>query len=352
MRFGINLFPTVSPAEKPAAQHFDECLRLAELAEELGYDHVKTVEHHFTPYGGYSPDPVTFLAAAAARTSTIRLVTGAVIPAFTHPAQLAGKLAMLDNISHGRLSVGFGRAFLPDEFEAFQVCIDESRSRFTEGVEACRRLWSEQDVVWDGQYHKFGPVTLLPRPFQRPHPPMLVATARTPESCEAAGAAGYGLMMVPSINKVDQVQHMLDVYRTAWDAAGHDPSTQDVHMSYTCYLAEDDREARRLGGKYSRHTNAVMARAVAAWSRTSSADYRGYRQVVEKVRTSDFDKQVAGSKVLVGGPDEVAEKVATIRGWFGDVTLSLQVISGNQPVAESIRTMRLFADHVLPRFSA
>src|SRR5947209_1295372 len=127
MKFGINLFPTVGPAEKSAGQHFDECLRLARLAEELGFDHVKTVEHYLTPYGGYSPDPVTFLAAAAARTSTIRLVTGAVIPAFTHPVQLAGKLAMLDNIAKGRLAGGFGRAFLPDEVTGFQVASDQRR---------------------------------------------------------------------------------------------------------------------------------------------------------------------------------------------------------------------------------
>ena len=180
---------------------------------------------------------------------------------------------------------------------------------------------------------------------------MLVATARTPESCEAAGAAGYGLMMVPSINKVEQVQHMLGLYRTAWSEAGHNPASQDVHMSYNCYLADDDQVARELGGRYSRYTNAVMAQAVEAWSRTSSDDYRGYQQVVDKVRNSDFDKQVAESKVLVGSPDEVAAKVATIQEWFGDITISLQVISGNQPVDESARTMRLFAEHVMPRFA-
>src|SRR5947207_76212 len=254
MKFGINLFPTVSPDEKSAAQHFDEALRLVELAEELGFDHVKTVEDYFTPYGGYSPDPVTFLAAAAARTSKIRLVTGAVIPAFSHPAQLAGKLAMLDNISLGRLSVGFGRAFLPDEFEAFEISMDESRQRFADGVEACRLLWSEEDVEFKGAFHRFGPVTLLPRPYQRPHPPILVATAITPESCVAAGRSGYGLMMVPSINKVEKVQEMLGLYRAAWTEAGHDPDGQDVHMSYNCYLAEDATLAHERGKTYSEHT--------------------------------------------------------------------------------------------------
>ncbi|MEU4745766.1 LLM class flavin-dependent oxidoreductase [Actinosynnema sp. NPDC023658] len=350
MKFGINLFPTTGPAEKSAARHFEESLRLVELAEELGFHHVKTVEHYFTPYGGYSPDPVVFLAAAAARTSRIRLVTGAVIPAFTHPVQLAGRLAMLDNISRGRLSVGFGRGFLPDEFAAFQVPMDESRDRFTEGVEACRRLWSEEDVVWEGRFHRFGPVTLLPRPFQRPHPPILVATALSPESCEAAGAAGHGLMMVPSINRTEQVRAMLARYRAAWDDAGHDPGDRDVHLSYNCYLAEDGDVALERGRVYSEHTNRALAAAVEPWTRTRSDAYRGYERVVERVRGSDFGKQVRDGKALVGTPHEVLDRVHAIRGWFGDVTISLQVISGNMPFEESQRSMRLFAEHVLPAF--
>jgi alkanesulfonate monooxygenase SsuD/methylene tetrahydromethanopterin reductase-like flavin-dependent oxidoreductase (luciferase family) len=350
MKFGINLFPTVGPAEKPAYQHFAESLRLAELAEELGFDHVKTVEHYLTPYGGYSPDPVTFLAAAAARTKTIRLVTGAVIPAFTHPVQLAGKLAMLDNIARGRLSVGFGRAFLPDEFTAFQISMDESRARFDEGIEACRLLWSTEDAVWDGRFYKFGPVTLLPRPYQRPHPPMLVATARTPESCVAAGRSGYGLMMVPSINKVEAIQEMLASYRSALAGAGHDPATREVHMSYNCFLDTDAAVAYERGKRYSERTNKVLAEAVEPWTRTRSNDYRGYEQVVRRVSSSNFDAQLREAKVLVGSPAEVVDRIGRIREWFGDITISLQVISGNLPYAESARTMELFAEDVLPFF--
>src|SRR6266540_4586187 len=133
MEFGVAFFPTMGPDEQAASAYYDDSIRLAELADDLGFAHVQIVEHYFTPYGGYSPDPVPFLAAVAARTSRIRVTTGAVLPAFAHPIQLAGKLAMLDNLSHGRLDVGFGRAFLPGEFEAFQTSMGESRARFEEG---------------------------------------------------------------------------------------------------------------------------------------------------------------------------------------------------------------------------
>ena len=199
MRHGLSLFPVLAPQERSAAGYFAESLGLVELAESLGYDHVQIVEHYLGPYGGYSPDPVTFLAAAAMRTDRIRLITGASIPAFTHPLQLAGKLAMLDNLSSGRLGAGFGRAFLPAEFEVFGVDLDESRERVTAGVQACRRLWSETDVTVDDGFHRFGPITALPRPVQTPHPPIYLASAMSPETCRWAGEQGFGLQVVPTI---------------------------------------------------------------------------------------------------------------------------------------------------------
>lgn len=186
MEFGINFFPVVDPESKGAAQYYEESLRLVEAAEAAGFAHVQTVEHYCSPYGGYSPDPVLFLTAAAMRTSRIRLITGAVIAAFEHPVKLASRLAVLDNLSRGRLDVGFGRGFLPREFDLFGFSMDESRARFQEGIEACRRLWSETDVVWDGKFHSFGPVTLSPRPYSAPHPRIYVASASTPDSCAAA----------------------------------------------------------------------------------------------------------------------------------------------------------------------
>ncbi|MBB5156834.1 LLM class flavin-dependent oxidoreductase [Saccharopolyspora phatthalungensis] len=350
MRFGISFFPTVSPTEKSAYQYYEECLDLTVLAEELGFHHVKTVEHYFHPYGGYSPDPVTFLAAAAARTNRVRLVTGAAIPAFTHPIKLAGKLAMLDNISGGRLDAGFGRAFLPDEFEAFGVPIEESRRRFSEGVEACKLLWTQEDAVWDGEFYRFGPVTMLPRPCQRPHPPVMVAAAASSDSCEAAGRAGHNLQLVPSISHRERVQDMLALYRKAWVDAGHAPGTEHVQLSYTCYLAAAEAEARRGGRMSHENYTSKLAEAVSAWAHTSSAQYPGYERLAQQVTSSDFEQALRDTKILAGSPEQVRRQVAQIRDWYGDATLSLQVTSGNLPIEESARTMRLFATEVMAMF--
>src|ERR1044071_5344489 len=140
MEFGVQFFPSVGPDLKPAEQYWSEALHLTQLAERLGFTNVRTVEHYFHPYGGYSPDPPIFLSAAAAVTRTMRLITGAVLPIFNHPLKLAGQIGMVDAISNGRLEIGVARAFLPHEFARFGISMDESRARFDEGLELIRRL--------------------------------------------------------------------------------------------------------------------------------------------------------------------------------------------------------------------
>jgi alkanesulfonate monooxygenase SsuD/methylene tetrahydromethanopterin reductase-like flavin-dependent oxidoreductase (luciferase family) len=102
-----NFFPSCRPERKSADVFFREALDLCEIADTLGFATVKIVEHYVQPYGGYSPSPLIFLAAAAQRTRQIRLVTGAVLPAFNHPLKLAAELAMVDCLSGGRLDAGF-----------------------------------------------------------------------------------------------------------------------------------------------------------------------------------------------------------------------------------------------------
>ncbi|MBV9847726.1 MAG: LLM class flavin-dependent oxidoreductase [Kutzneria sp.] len=352
MIFGVNFFPVVDPAVKNAPSYFDDCLQLTRLAENLEFEHIQAVEHYFTPYGGYFPDPVTFLAAAAAQTERIRLTTGAVIPAFTHPVKLAGKLAMLDNLSHGRLDVGIGRGFLPDEFAAFGVPMDESRDRFIEGIEACRRLWSEQDVVYHGRFHRFGPVTLLPRPIQRPHPPIFVASATSPESCGWAGRGGYHLQVVPSVTSREKLAEMLAAYRREWAAGGGAPDGGRIQIKYTCYLAKDRTRALRHARTMEHNYVDKMAGAVASWASTRSDCYQGYEQFVDKIRAYDFDIALRNNKVLAGTPAAVADQLATIRDWYGDdLTISLQFNPGFTSLTEACQAMELFGTEVAPLFA-
>src|SRR6185295_2519837 len=197
MEFGVQFFPAVGPDQKGADHYWREALELTQLAEQLGFTNVRTVEHYFLSYGGYSPDPLIFLSAAAAVTRSLRLVTGAVLPAFNHPLKLAGEIGMVDGISGGRLEVGFARAFLPHEFTQFDVSLDESRRRFTEGLKQITLLLTQENVSSDGEFHSFKNVTSLPRPTQRPHPPFWIAATNTPQTFAFAGTLGCKVMAIP-----------------------------------------------------------------------------------------------------------------------------------------------------------
>jgi alkanesulfonate monooxygenase SsuD/methylene tetrahydromethanopterin reductase-like flavin-dependent oxidoreductase (luciferase family) len=346
LRIGVVFFPSVGPADKPAHQYFDECLRLVDLAEELGYDHVKIVEHYFFTYGGYSPDATTFLAAAAGRTRRIRLGTSATIPAFQHPVKLAGKLAMLDNLSGGRLDAAFGRAFLPDEFEAFGIPLDESRRRFTENVAAVQKLWSEENVVWNGEFHRFGPVTLLPRPVQQPHPPVFVTTAQSVESVAEAARQGHHLQTVPNAMSRTGLEERLRLFRAEW--AGTD--APQIHLTFPALVSEDAEGARKAGRLDDELHTASFRSAVESWRDVSSTAYPGYEKLVDKLsQASDFDAKVADNKLLVGTPDAVRGQLETIAEWYGDdITLSLGIHSGHLSYEDAATSLRLLADTVLP----
>ena len=186
MQVGIQFFPDIGPEVKSARDYWQEALVLVGLCDRYGYTHVRAVEHYFHPYGGYSPNPVVFLAAAAQMTKRARLITGAVLPAFNNPLKLAGELAMLDALCDGRLDIGFARAFLPHEFARFGVKLDESRARFDEGVEQVRLLLEQENATSEGRFHSFRNVTSLPRPTQQPRPPFYVAALATKESFERA----------------------------------------------------------------------------------------------------------------------------------------------------------------------
>jgi alkanesulfonate monooxygenase SsuD/methylene tetrahydromethanopterin reductase-like flavin-dependent oxidoreductase (luciferase family) len=352
MKLGVVFFPSVGPAERSAARYFDECFQVVDVVEQLGFHHVKMVEHYFYAYGGYSPDPVTFLAAVAGRTAHVRLGTSATIPAFVHPVKLAGKLAMLDNISHGRLDVAFGRAFLPGEFAAFGIPMDESRERFDEGVEACVRLWTETDVVWDGKYFQFGPVTMLPRPFQEPHPPVFVTSATNPDSVVAAGRAGYHLQTVPHVMAREQLQERLRLYREAWCEGGHEPGTEQIHFTYPCVVDADDQVARSKGKADHKAHLAAALEAFEPWSTMSSSAYPGYDKMLDGVKKSNFDQKLADNTLIVGSPEQARAQLENIAEWYGeDVSVTLEIHSGHLLVEDALTSLRLLADEVIPKLT-
>lgn len=349
MNFGMQFFPDVRPAEKAAAQYFDESLRLVDWCDVYGYSHVRIVEHYFHHWGGYSPNPIVFLSAAAQRSRRARLVTGAVLPVFNHPLKLAAELAMLDALSNGRLDAGFARAFLPFEFRNFGVSMDESVARFEEGMAQIRELLEEENVSSNGQFHRYANVTSLPRPTQLPRPPFWIAAVGTPQSFERAGKLGYNLMAIPGVGSTPL--KLVQVYREAWKAAGH-PGSGKVMLAVFMYCHEDREEAIRIAKpRIERHFASIADAMSEHAGQQLSADYKNYDKMIEKVRAETFESQQQHLAAFVGNPADVREQLHEFDKVMGGVDeASLQVNFNDMTYADAERSVRLFGEKVMPHF--
>ena len=349
MQFGLNFFPCVSPAEKPAERYFREAMHLCSLTDELGYTHIRQVEHYFKPYGGYSPNPLLFLTAAAARTKNTRLITGAVLPAFNHPLKLAGEIGMLDGISAGRLEVGFARAFLPHEFTQFEVSLDESRRRFTEGLAQITMLLADENVSSQGEFHSFQNVTSLPRPTQKPHPPFWIAATNTPETFAFAGSKGCKVMAIPL--EPTNMRELIGRYRGAWRSAGHPGNGHVMNTFFMCCMPTRE-EALQFGlAASNQHLKGL---ADAAKERVSGAastkDYPGYDKLIAHVSSDTAERQVRDGSAFIGTPADIIDMLRAYNDKVGGIdSVSLHFTPGNMPVEVAERSLRLFSREVMPK---
>lgn len=350
MEFGISFFPNVAEDEKTGRDYWNEALSLVDLCDEYGYSHVRTVEHYFHPYGGYSPNPIVFLAAASQRTKKARLVTGAVLPAFNNPLKLAGEIAMLDAISGGRADIGMARAFLPHEFARFGVSLDESRRRYDEGVQQIHALLTEENVSADGEFHSYKNVTSLPRPTQQPCPPIWVAALQTQETFEFAGRNGFNCMANPIGGA--KLHELLGIYHEEWAKAGH-PGKGKVALAFMMYCAPTTEQAIEEAGPDVKAYFETLTDAASDWSGgASSDDYPGYDKIVEILSKEDVNSQREKSAAFVGSPEECCDMISDFHAQIGGFDIaSLQVNTKMMSLEKARASMELFGREVIPKFS-
>jgi natural product biosynthesis luciferase-like monooxygenase protein len=349
MKFGVQFFPDVSPSQKTAQDYFRDCLDVAEAADRLGYSHVRTVEHHFHPYGGYSPNPIVFLSAASQRTRRVRLVTGAVLPVFNNPLRLAGEIAMLDAISGGRLDVGFARAFLPHEFRRFGISPNESVARFREGIEQIDLLLTQENVDHQGRFHTIKNTTTYPRPVQQPRPPFYVAALSTPDSFEFAGKMGFNVMAIPLAP--EKMRDLISIYRNARRACGH-AGDGKVMIAFHMFCHEDGAKARAIAETPFNNYLRSLVEAASDWTEgLSSADYPGYDKIIGQLKSASMEKMIGTNSAWIGSPKDI---LAMIQDCSRDVPFdeaSLQVNFNVIPQNEAMRSLNLFANEVMPHFA-
>jgi alkanesulfonate monooxygenase SsuD/methylene tetrahydromethanopterin reductase-like flavin-dependent oxidoreductase (luciferase family) len=252
MRFGI-FYEHQQPRpweEGDTERLLSNSLDQVELADRLGFDYVWEVEHHFLEEYSHSSAPEVFLAAASQRTKRIRLGHGIVQlpPGFNHPARVAERAATLDLISGGRVDLGTGEASSQAELGGFGIPRDQKRGQWEESLDAIARMFVEEPFAGiDGRYVQMPPRNVMPKPKQKPHPPLWVACSRRDTILLAAGK-GLGALSFSFIEPED-AREWVDQYYAAIETCV--PAGFSVNANFAVVLPmmlhEDEAEAIERG---------------------------------------------------------------------------------------------------------
>lgn len=349
MKFGLSFLPDANPATKSAEQYYADAIALSKYADINGLSTIKMTEHYLHSYGGYCPNPLLFLSAVAVQTKQIRLMTGCILPAFHHPIQIAAHTAMLDVLSQGRLDIGFARAYLPYEFDAFEVSLDESRARYEQTIEAVIRLWKEKDVSVESPYFRFKNVNSFPDTLQIPHPPVWGAAVRSNESFAWIGEQEFNLLVTPPIGLLSDLAQRLKIYRESYLASRSDKTKQPkIALSMPLCIAKNNQEAEQVGDYYLQRYLDVWADAAECWNRRNSTDYPGYSNLASVLRNAKPQTMRFNTSAIFAEPERVLEEINRIKSLLYVDEILWQIDFGAQPIETSMNTLQLFIEEVMP----
>ena len=303
------------------------------VMDESGYDAVWLAEHHFS---GYSICPSIHMMGVhvANRTRNLRIGTGVSLAAFYHPLRLAEEVAFLDVLSGGRVNWGAGRGFDPVEFEAFGVPVTESGERFHEAVEIVLAAWSSDRLDWTSDRWRFHDVEVLPKPVQRPHPPVWLAAGST-GAARWAGARGYSIMLGPHSTVTENAAHR-ELYRTELERHGFTIAGRDIPMARFVAVAESDAAAEdvaRSGAEWLMRTYMNPRKSTAP----QLAD-----QAVLMLEPEVKLRRYLDSAIIHGCPARVIDRIQTLRE---EMFLDYLLLA---PLSHS--SFGLFTERVLPHF--
>ena len=339
MRFHIVQLTTYFPDRDPPLDvYFQQILEQVQLAEELGWEGFWFTEHHFIPYGGLIANPAVMMAAAAARTSRIRLGSSISILPLRHPVQTAEDYAMVDVASGGRLEFGIGRGNTLEDYTVYGIPLEESRGRFEEATDVILAAWTRERFGHKGTHWDLPDVALYPKPIQRPHPPVWVA-GTSEETLRWAGQRGYNIMTVPHPFPPERVQPAVRAWRAALAAGGYDSATRHNMSHLRVWVDEDAERAREVGeraiGLYEQvaQQRTRLSNAVPLENRDGGYDWAGMR---------------AQGRNVYGNPDEVIAAVHRGVANYGYDIMGTQFFFGGIPHEAVKRAMRLFAKEVMP----
>ncbi|MCY4530437.1 MAG: LLM class flavin-dependent oxidoreductase [Chloroflexi bacterium] len=368
-------FTTVAGSAGEAAnaeQMIDNIRQQTVLAEELGYEAMWLGEHHFGPYGvGDLPNPILLGADLAARTSRIRIGQMANIAPWWHPIRLAEDLAMLDNMTGGRVEVGFGRGIWPYEGPQFHPHADprkdaENRELFTETVEVVRGIWTNEYFSHEGSNYTF-PVAdtvfshpkypsnpawqegdrvtklrVTPRPIQKPHPPLWM-TVSTDRSVTTAAELGLSACYwQPPARRIRQRMELYAQVRTELEGRPFAVGEDQAVMRST-YVASSMEEARRDAEE------GIMSSFIYNDPYRARQVFTNPDEVLDPDVKLDWDF-LEPRTLLVGSPENVVERVQELQEVCNLGYLLVEFTHIGIPLSKTLKNLETFATKVMPHF--
>lgn len=341
MKFGIGYYSLQSPPFNPRAHKdlYAEMLDEISMADEMGFDSAWLTEHHFLK-DGYCPSSMVAAAAIAARTKKIRIGTGVLLMPLHDPVRVAEDAAVVDLISGGRLILGIGLGYRPEEFAGFGRLLKERRGRMEESLEILNSSWRDEPFSFDGKYYKLENVSVTPKPVQRPIP--IWIGAFTEPAIRRAARIGSPLF-VPAIGIIPIVKYLLDMHSNMLKEYGRNPEDFEKPLVREMYIS--DTSSDKIWEKIKENVT-YTAKGYASWG--SMVDRAGNL-------LSDPDDpllyDLAREQSIIGTPEECIE---TIKQYKDELPVNNLICRFKFPGIsheEAVRSMKLFVEKVLPAVS-
>src|SRR5215472_1701164 len=306
-------------------------------------------ELHFEPRRSLLSAPLSIASAIAARTRNIKIGIAVQVLPLCHPLRLAEEVATVDQLSHGRLIFGVGRSGVAQTYEAYGVPYGESRERFREILDIVERAWTEPSFSYDGAYHSFKNVAVVPKPYQKPTPPIRIA-ASTPDTFPAIGRRGAPIFASVRHTSWAALAEQIRSYHEAWQAAGH-PGKGQVFVSAPTYIAETDERACSEPRESIMHFYQEQANLLEGAARLVDPETAARRmRRVNQLRSLAYEDGLR-NHALVGTPDTIAEKLSALQREIGLSGLLAELNCGGLiPHQRVLRALQLLCEEVKPQF--
>jgi alkanesulfonate monooxygenase SsuD/methylene tetrahydromethanopterin reductase-like flavin-dependent oxidoreductase (luciferase family) len=348
MEFGMfHEFPSLPGRSESAA--FDEALEQIDAAERLGLDVMWLAELHFEPRRSVLSAPLSIASAIAARTRRMKIGIAVQVLPLCHPLRLAEEAATVDQLSHGRLIFGVGRSGVAQTYEAYGVSYAESRDRFREILDIIEQAWTKPSFSYNGKYHSFDEVAVVPKPHQKPTPPIRIA-ASTPDTFPAIGRRGAAIFASVRHTTWSDLAGQIQSYHDAWEAAGH-PGRGQVFVSAPTYLAETEERACAEPQESIMHFYHEQANLLEGAARLVDAETAARRmRRVNQLRSLAY-KDGLHNHALVGTSEMIARRLESLQQEIGLSGILAELNCGGLiPHHQVLSAMRLLCEEVKPRF--